>query len=627
MKTNNHKNQVIRHGTVFRACLLLVACMLIYGYGHAQNPTDSLNIGKKLDSITLINPTDTLSVDSLVLLEKIDLVKLGIVNKPKAIADSLGLLKAKGVATKLQLKLDSTGNLLDGLFVNSRTLNPIDSLKPNLSGDSLNLVLTSKSSAVNDSVNAVNQYLTNISNIPQNQIDKFENRLDSASLAAKDSINARVDRKIKKLQNKQEEIGNLSNKGNSAFDTLTSNVIDPLPKLYNQMTNDVINKLNADTNQDLKVPGFEIAKTPQSNDLGNSIPDIDNPKIDIPETSGINTSQLPNLPKKMPKLNLPQIENPLDGYKEKVNEKIEGLKGVGSMDDGKQKIDQIKQLNSDVSKYKDQFDQIKQGNTEEVEEELNSRLNISNELNLARKEEAALLGEKQALEEQLKMMRELQDEELLKKSIEEKIKNKGTNYFRGKENELLAAHNQIADYKKKYEQVSDIKALARGDIKGTKINRFPEMLIAGSDFEIIRDSVSSIDISPYLGYKMTDKWHLKINHIWRFNATINSRGLEFGYSKIRGWNSSLNYDFHKGFIAVIGYETRTFLFQSDDNADERRRSDYIMAGIRKKYKIFNSIYGDGQVLYNFNVSENQLNRSTIHLRIGVYLDFKAKKKR
>ena len=567
-----------RHNRFVRAGIFLLFFLLLGRISKAQSQSDTLKTSQKTDSVLFDNPLDSIAFDSVSLLNQVDSIK-GITSK-MVLSGSKDLSLKKKKLQKIQSLSDSQGDSLYSFF-KWPTRSPKDtigSLNPLGSLDSI----------------AIDQ-------------DFIQNITDSINFNPKDDL----------FEKKLDEINAWSADRNIINDTLSNKVTSQFLNSDIKVNIDLTDRLNPNTNLDIDTPEFEIGEMPQFKNDNSEFPDLINSDNDLPDITGVDTSQLLDIQKKVPELDLPDLDNPLEGYKEKAMGEVGKVKGINQIKNGKGKIEEFNELSTDVTQYKEQ---IKEGNTEKIEEELNSQLKISKELNSVKKEEAALLAEKQALEEQLKMMREMQDKEVLREQLKQKVKDRSPNYFNGHQNELLAAHQQMSNYKQKYQQVSDVQALVDGDIKGKRINRFPGMLLIGSDFEIIKDSITSIDISPFLGIEFSDKWHVKVNYLWRFNSSLSKNQFEFHYGNVKGWATSLNYKIRKGFIATGGFEKRLSKIPGDSKVGSFFHSEALIAGLRKTYKIINGLHGDAQVLYHFNLTDFKVYKSNLHLRIGLFLD-------
>ena len=567
-----------RHNQFVRAGIFLLFFLLLGRISKAQSQSDTLKTSQKTDSVLFDNPLDSIAFDSVSLLNQVDSIK-GMTSK-MVLSGSKDLSLKKKKLQKIQSLSDSQGDSLYSFF-KWPTRSPKDtigSLNPLGSLDSI----------------AIDQ-------------DFIQNITDSINFNPKDDL----------FEKKLDEINAWSADRNIINDTLSNKVTSQFLNSDIKVNVDLTDRLNPNTNLDIDTPEFEIGEMPQFKNDNSEFPDLINSDNDLPDITGFDTSQLLDIQKKVPELDLPDLDNPLEGYKEKAMGEVGKVKGFDQIKNGEAKIEELNELSTDVTQYKEQ---IKEGYTEKIEEELNSQLKISKELNSVKKEEAALLAEKQALEEQLKMMREMQDKEVLREQLKQKVKDRSPNYFNGHQNELLAAHQQMSNYKQKYQQVSDVQALAIGDIKGKRINRFPGMLLIGSDFEIIKDSITSIDISPFLGIEFSDKWHVKVNYLWRFNSSLSKNQFEFHYGNVKGWATSLNYKIRKGFIATGGFEKRLSKIPGDSKVGSFFHSEALIAGLRKTYKIINGLHGDAQVLYHFNLTDFKVYKSNLHLRIGLFLD-------
>lgn len=542
-----------------------------------------------------------------------------------------GRLKDKNRET---LRLDSVNHKI-------RDLLPIDSLKTRGTG----------------LVDSLRQKLN-----PQGKALGWQTKVDSAQQSVVDTLDVRVKRKLSSLKAKQDSLGILSNRSQEKLPGVTSqlsnklNEVNPVKDLGAE---DALPNVNTDLGAvpGLNNPAHTLPAVPVDLPVDNLSPveGLDGDLVpkslksigsaDIPGIEGpaLQNAGLPGLEnglgdldadlgldineqlKDVADLDLEQsIANPLETVEDKIDNPLEDLGSVDELGAVKEEAGQFKEISAELENYSEDLEAVRQGNYEGVEEKVMDHVDQAGEINTLMEQKAGMEEYQLTYEEKLKIMRELQDQEVFRAKLEEALKKEAPNHFVARQENLVEAQKLLSAYKKKYSEVTSIKDLTTGKARVVRRERLADRLHAGMDLEFARMDINFLDIAPYLGYELTKRWHFKAGYAWRFEASIED-GLEISTQDTRGMRTSLSFLAVKGFMAVAGYEKYWFTLPVTNPGEKpSKRTDLGVVGLRKRYTIFRSLQGDGQVLYNFSISGERPYRNRINLRFGFFVDFKNK---
>ena len=606
----------------------------------AQVPADTMSQSASIDSTKHIQPSDTLKA----LTTSIEAI-------PENVKDTLGIPSIETHTQNYQARLDSltAAGKLQGT---NGTLAPAKipaELKPfKLPGDSLRSSITHKKDSIANQLN------------PNKQVDKWQSKLDSLERKTLDTLTTRIEQKFSGLRSDQDSLTHFTEKPGEAI----SKAQNQAEHKIDQATSKPEQQLNEITDQDvLQNTNLPVKNLPTS-DLSpaNPLPQSDLPAKNLTEAiptdiatvdqSGLNnltenldlpTKELPDLKNGLndiqPDINIGEelseatdinLEDPIGGsitdVQDKVGKSMEDIQDLKTVETAKEKTDGLKEISSEIDGIESDVAAAKAGDSEALENRIADRLDMTNEIDEVRQQQLEMEELQVSYEDKLKMMREWQDQEVFQQKLEEALKQEAPKYFLGKEEKILEGQKLLFAYKQKYSEVSSIKDLPQREARAIRSERFLDKFMIGTDMEFVRADVNFLDIAPYLGYELTRRWHIKAGYGWRMNVAIKD-GLEVKTNGTHGLRTSVNYLVYKGFIALAGYErSRVELPEVTPGIKERAWSDLAVIGIRKKYKIFKSLHGDGQVLYNITLSDNSLYENRINLRFGFFLDFTAKHK-
>jgi len=315
---------------------------------------------------------------------------------------------------------------------------------------------------------------------------------------------------------------------------------------------------------------------------------------------------------------LDQMESVVNQYQDKLLdlEELKALKGYSQ---------QLQQLSQESSGYFHEMQDILSGGLQEdnpLMKQLESKIGKYPEFqelqNLSTKLEQARKAPSQ-YQEQLKGY---QDKDKIKSQAKELV----TKHFAEHQDNLQAAQQKLATFKKKYSSIQSTKdmstAVKRNSLEGRPLS---ERLVLGGTFQInpsfsrssgsqsattgatgIGSSTSkvptSVDLSPLLGYRFNKKITLGIGATYRAILEIDNFEAK---DQVYGYRGFFQADAVKGFFLHGEYERMNTAVESSiaTNAatDEtyRRWKSGALVGIGKEYSFFKGIKGQVMVLYDF----------------------------
>ncbi|MEM6525262.1 MAG: hypothetical protein AAGF85_04355 [Bacteroidota bacterium] len=572
-------------------------------------------------------------------------VGVGVADSLKAIENKL---KVDMPGSSIKNKLDSSQNKITKAVDPNTYINKLNGKVDGLQQKAVDTVST-RIQRKFSKVNATQDSLSTLANKPDevltNTQGKIEGKTNQIVSGAQNKVEGKADQLVSGTQNKVgqkvDDVAGLPGKG-----------LNKLPDT------DITNKVDMPVGTD-KLPGVPDADVPAT-DLGN----VDMPMADLPgdalktqdipgvEVDGLNgltqepdlpESELPDITKELkeakPDLDLNKtikeevdfdLENPIDkplgDVKDEINDPINDAKESDLAKKAQKETAGIQSVTSEMEGVQTDIQSAKAGDSEALENRIATELEVSDDLSKMKRQQLEMTELQVSYEDKLKIMREMQNQELFKEKLNEALKKEAPKYFAGKEEKILEGQKVLLAYKQKYSEVSSIKELKEGTATTVKNDRFLDKFMIGADMEFIRSDVNFLDVAPYLGYELTKKWHVKAGYGWRTNVVIN-KGVQVNTNGTHGLRTSLNYDAFKGFIGFAGYE-RTLVAQPEvtPGVTEKKWSDVMVVGIRKKYKIFKSLNGDGQVLYNIRFDDYSIHKKRVNLRFGFFLDFQSKRR-
>ena len=198
----------------------------------------------------------------------------------------------------------------------------------------------------------------------------------------------------------------------------------------------------------------------------------------------------------------------------------------------------------------------------------------------------------------------LPDERAVKDELVTWAQQEAVNHFQGQEEQLRAAMELVAKYKKKYgsfQSLEDIASRKGNPLRGTP---FIERFIPGIAFQMHRRDVWMVDFNLYASYRLYPR--LSAGAGWNQCLAFDPDENDFKPRlRIFGPRAFGEFQTGEGFSARLEAEymnTRIPPQFSSRNADQNGREWVFttMAGVKKEFRFFKDIKGTVMLLYNLH---------------------------
>lgn len=159
-----------------------------------------------------------------------------------------------------------------------------------------------------------------------------------------------------------------------------------------------------------------------------------------------------------------------------------------------------------------------------------------------------------------------------------------------------------------------------GQFEERQKKSFKERTTWGGNIQLDFGESTAVDLSPWLGWKITKKWILAtgVNYRsgWYFTDGIERDHEQSAY----GYRVFSEYDVYHGFYVHGEYEHQ-YQIRSDPEASGTR-TDYPgwLIGLGKSYRIKSKLSGNFQLLYQTNHAKGSFNDSPWVLRFGIRMN-------
>lgn len=333
--------------------------------------------------------------------------------------------------------------------------------------------------------------------------------------------------------------------------------------------------------------------------------------IDSP-LAGLSTSGLGNLTS--------EIDNPLagtDGVLGDTDLGDTGLTNLGSVE----MPDEVSEVTGQVQEVTSAVPQ----NVEDIPGAVEQQVTNIDEVSELQGE-LGDLGEAGELQQSVKS---LQDPDALKSQATAEVKKQAINHFAGKEEQLKAAMEKMAKYKKKYSSVQSLAELPKKRLNEMRNKPFIERLVPGITLQVSGGDAWTADFNPYVGYRFTTRLAAGVG--WVQRVAYDRDHHDFSPAlRIYGPRAYGEYKIAKGFSGHLNVEyVNTYVpprFSSNPSDPEGREWVFsTMAGIKKQYHFLKRVNGTIYLLYNLYDPDNRSPYSDrLVTRIGFEFPFKKK---
>ncbi len=305
---------------------------------------------------------------------------------------------------------------------------------------------------------------------------------------------------------------------------------------------------------------------------------------------------------------------------------LEKAKEAVHMDDISGELDKVSELSSEGERYAEEAQAVKEGDFTSVEEKAGQEMsNNFDEIAGLEEHKGALEQARQEHEEYLELQREYlvqakqyNDPEFVKQRIMEKSK--------------YVANQKLVEYKSQVEnaqkellnlKMDTLRSLA--DIPDATEWPLKDRMILGTNLEVSRDEVTRLDLAPYIGFMLNDRWHIYGGYMYRIRFNNDKTRLQTD-SPVYGPRLATTYRFFKGFyVRFSGEQIRANVPVSGKGDESTREWVYgAYAGIGNRYNIARHVKGTVQLMYNFLHDAESPYTRTFNIRMGFEVDLKKR---
>jgi hypothetical protein len=503
-----------------------------------------------------------------------------------------------------------------------------------------------------DSVNKLSQKATYLfdSLHPSKRLGGYTKRIDSTQQAlqkrlgkVKSKLQARVDslKTLKLPTDKVEaQIKNLQGTIDSLSSTKPIKDLKKAEAKLNELQSkysEKVNKLETSVNE--KVEGIQTKLNENLNELSNgqvsgvNVDKLKLPDSKLPELS--NNTKLPSIPNanvpglpnstlpgaKVPANALPTASVPNAGAN---NVKITGVQNpnlsIPSMDgvtNIQSKVGELSKLTSEGNKYSKEIKNISKGDLEKSKE-------------LQALAESQVSTKAAAIEKYKETAAKYRDTAAMKKELEVKAKDIALDKLAGQQKKVDEAIASLNKQKAKYGSIQSINDIHKRRYNPMRDRTFRERLLPGVSVQVQSGNNLLVDMNPYIGYRLTERWIVGIGWSERIASNLAKNQYFIGQDHVYGLRSFVQ--FKVGSKLTLRGEVEqmnTFIKQLSNQPLDPRKRDWVWSyfvGIKQDFKISKKIYGNAQVLYNLYDPQRQSPYADrLNIRFGFEFPHKKRK--
>ena len=458
----------------------------------------------------------------------------------------------------------------------------------------------------------------------QSKLDKLNSPVPSPAHKL-DSLQAHYQSKIDSLQS-------LNLPHEKYLAKLDSIIQLPEQKLSEKMTElqgKAEAKLGSLQNKIMDKTGLDIAEVEKEVPLENiDVPDpelsaiIEKADIEALDTQLELSPEIEGLDELKQELNLDQVQQELGEIWDLPTSEIEKAKEMAQVEDISSELNKVNTWGNKADEYTKQIQAMKEGDISGVEEQVASNLE---EVASLKEQSSAFEQVKKEQEEYLKLQQDYlkqaqqySDPEFVKQRIMEKSRHVANQKLVEYKSQLQEAQKELAVLK-----IDTGKALM--EIPDAAEWPFRDRIIIGTNLELTRDQVTQLDLAPYVGLMLNDRWHVFGSYMYRFR--FNNDRTQFQFNRpVHGPRIATTYRFFKGFyVRFSGEQIRTDVPAANPVDETTRKWIYgAYAGVGNRYNIANHLKGTIQVMYNFLHDEDSPYPKSFNIRLGFEVDLRKR---
>jgi hypothetical protein len=392
---------------------------------------------------------------------------------------------------------------------------------------------------------------------------------------------------------------------------------------------------------DQKFSDFQNKVDTKAEAINNELESVLKTDLDIPEASVPQVPTLPEVPDLDKKLSTDNLKLPeAVGLEDlaKVSEKLvlpdlAGMKemnvpeGFDQLKKASQEMDKVDGALAKAEEYETDLINLKDGNGDDVKnlpDQAEKKVLEVDEVKFL-DENAKKLASQKAKHEAL--LQRYQDKKLLQEEIKRKKENVANDLLNKNSAAFKEAQANIAKAQKLNPVVQSFKDMPAKRTNEIKDKPFYERLIPGISLQAYNTSAFSMDFSPHLGYRLTERWSVGLGVVYR--AGFNERYSSFVRSEgIYGFRNYISFKAIKGFYLHGEFETLRLAERVKPPAETNFQQNVYAShfGVGKQYPISRKINGTLLALYRIEYDGHLPGMSKINLRVGFnYVTKKSRK--
>lgn len=492
------------------------------------------------------------------------------------------------------------------------------------------------SSSVSDSLRAV-QELTELPNMStaldtlslKHKIDslkQWQSSLDTLKL--KESLDSlrQLQEQGRVVQHKVDSVQDLldvSARANREIAELNQTLNRPLTQSRQQLQGK-INK--AARPEGLNQEAMGELRQQSGIEVNTKLPEVEGISLQGVEGMGLPGAELPGMD--IPELDLPGGGLPRAGLPQGGLPELEGLEGV------REGIGKVEAIGDEAGAYADDLDRISKGKLNEIEsaDKIAEQQLLQSEAGQAFQQQSGMsqtgMGE----------LEQMSGRDYLQEQGKEQVYEAAIDHFAGHQQELMAAHKEMAKYKGRFEQVESVKDMPKNLfwLNPLKDKPWQERVVVGSLWQFGRQEQYLIDLGPTLAWRFSDRLSAGGGGQYRLSISKDHSPWVNSSDRVLGYFVFTDFKFKKGFFARLTFEnlqTSVPRFNASRQVEstEQRWIKGFSPGIGKSYSFYKKLKGYTLLQFNFLHRHHQTPYTQpVQAKIGFYLygkDLQRKKKK
>jgi hypothetical protein len=439
----------------------------------------------------------------------------------------------------------------------------------------------------------------------QSRIDTIATTISNKIADAKDSLQTKLNRSL--------AIG-LGEQHQKAPNTLDSTGLKVLQTDNRYLTN-ILDK--GDEKTSLDVPNVLKGKE-MSKDVVGVIPPTEISKLSGELPKGADTEVIDEV-KNLPAEEVLQVDEFIrldSAFVEEKGEELASEAGVQvkEIDEVKQYAEQVKELGGA---------DIREVDTESIEQaagEIDQLTEVNEQAAAIDKTKSEFEKEQEIYKQELERYQNL---DYIKEQVNDRHMQLGVDPFAGREELLNAAREKLHKLAKKHGSIKSVKNLPLLKRNAMRGKPFVEHLYAGMLIQLHQEPDKAVDISPFIGYKISGVWRAGLGYAYRVRLDKHDVPTHLVSNQTYGYKFFTELDVYKGLFAHVSYESMNTGIRKDFSSTDlvdRAWVEELYVGGGSSFKIKNIINGYMMTLYNVNHDLlTSPSNARVVIRVGVML--------